>query len=135
MSFTSKATLRIPDKHDHSWKEKAKCRDIPYEEAMVLFFPEKGHATRDGKTFCCGRPATEKRAAIPECPVRYECLAYAMSFEPDGLVGVWGGTAQHERRRLYAEMSTAEGERVGTYRNLGVLPEIVELVRFVNRGG
>jgi len=38
------------------------------------------------------------------CPVREECLAYALETEaPDGELGIWGGTTAYQRRQLKAE--------------------------------
>ena len=51
-----------------------------------LFFPEKGGSTRAAKAVCAG------------CPVRAECLEYALAH--DERFGVWGGTSERERRRL-----------------------------------
>lgn len=69
------------------WVERAICSRTSAE-----FFPERGGSSRDAKIVCLG------------CPVRRECLAYAMSH--DERFGVWGGLAEHERRAL------RRGERV-----------------------
>lgn len=37
------------------------------------------------------------KAICRECPVRFECLNYALA---QNLVGVWGGTTTEERKRL-----------------------------------
>ena len=50
-----------------------------------VFFPEKGGSTREAKQVC--------RA----CPVRAECLEYALAH--DERFGVWGGLSERERRR------------------------------------
>lgn len=36
-----------------------------------------------------------------ECPVRAECLAYALD---NGAVGIWGGTSTKERRKMGQSM-------------------------------
>lgn len=47
---------------------------------------ERSQATREAKAICRG------------CPVRRECLAYALANrEP---FGIWGGCSERERRRL-----------------------------------
>lgn len=54
-----------------------------------LWFPEQGGENwqfRTAKKFC------------GQCPVRRECLEYAVS-EPD-LLGIWGGMTAKERQRL-----------------------------------
>jgi len=53
-----------------------------------LFFPEKGGSVREAKAVCAG------------CPVRVQCLEYALAH--DERFGVWGGTSERERRRLKA---------------------------------
>lgn len=51
-----------------------------------LFFPDKGGATKEAKRVCGG------------CPVKGECLAFAL--ENQERFGVWGGLSERERRRL-----------------------------------
>jgi len=106
----------------------ARCRTMPHQESLVIFFPEKGQNTRDAKKICNG---TE---SIPPCPVRAECLAYALSFEPDGVVGIFGGTTPLERQHLYGEILAEEGSPSRPYHNLDNLETLVQLVRNVNRG-
>lgn len=50
------------------------------------FFPEKGGSTKSAKAVCSG------------CPVRPDCLAYAIA--NDERHGVWGGLSERNRRRL-----------------------------------
>ncbi len=51
------------------------------------FFPDKGGATtRAAKAVCAG------------CPVRTECLTYAL--DRGERFGVWGGMSERERHRL-----------------------------------
>lgn len=71
-------TVSIRSQH---WRDRAACRDAD----PGLFFPEAGESARPAMAICAG------------CPVRAECLRYAFSFpEP---WGVWGGTAERDRRR------------------------------------
>jgi WhiB family redox-sensing transcriptional regulator len=65
-----------------SWQERALCAQTDPE----AFFPEKGGSTREAKKICEG------------CPVRAECLAYALAH--DERFGIWGGLSERERRRL-----------------------------------
>ena len=70
-----------------SWTDRAACRDAPPD----LFFPvsEFGAAAEqitDAKRICAG------------CPVRVNCLDHALSRSEAS--GIWGGTTDHERRRL-----------------------------------
>lgn len=67
---------------DPDWYERALCAQTDPE----AFFPEKGGSTREAKKVCA------------VCPVRAECLAYAL--EHDERFGIWGGLSERERRRL-----------------------------------
>jgi WhiB family redox-sensing transcriptional regulator len=59
-----------------------------------LFFPEKGS------------PAPEAKQICRQCPVRPDCLAYALT-TPDRLLGIWGGTAEVDRRKLRRHLGEA----------------------------
>lgn len=65
-----------------TWADLALCAETDPE----AFFPEKGGSTREAKKVC--------RA----CPVRAECLEYALV--TDQRFGIWGGLSERERRRL-----------------------------------
>lgn len=75
-----------------SWTEDALCAQIDTE----CFFPDKGGSTRDAKRIC------------RRCPVRRECLEYALAMEAgDGGVhtsygpfGIYGGLTPKQRRTL-----------------------------------
>lgn len=54
------------------------------------FFPERGISGRQAKRVC-----------NDVCPVRQECLDYAL--ENDERWGIWGGTTEHERRKMKKE--------------------------------
>lgn len=66
---------------DQQWMHDAKCLDADPE----AFFPEKGGSTREAKRICSA------------CPVREECLEYALA--NDERFGIWGGLSERERRR------------------------------------
>jgi WhiB family redox-sensing transcriptional regulator len=63
----------------------AECSEWP----AVDFFPVRADATGPAKAICSG------------CPVRQECLDYALA-DPS-LVGVWSGTDERERRAMRSE--------------------------------
>lgn len=66
-----------------AWMERASCRGHPAR----WWFSER---------------AVERARAVEvcrRCPVRTECLAFALGAR-DRLVGVWGGTNEGKRRRL-----------------------------------
>ena len=60
----------------------------------TLWFPDRSrgpHGSDEAKLICSG------------CPVRKECLQYALS--SDMAFGVWGGTTPAERRRMKDDSS------------------------------
>jgi WhiB family redox-sensing transcriptional regulator len=74
--------LILQDEDERLWMIDAKCLDADPE----AFFPEKGGSTREAKRICAA------------CPVRNECLEYAL--DNDERFGIWGGMSERERRRL-----------------------------------
>lgn len=64
-----------------SWMDWGSCTEVDPE----LFFIEKGQSPRPAKAICAG------------CPVREECLEYAIAEEIQW--GIWGGLTLLERRR------------------------------------
>lgn len=67
--------------HGDAWRADAACRGTD----PALFFTERDESQAAAK------------AVYAECPVRQECLAYALAARED--LGVWGGTSERERRR------------------------------------
>lgn len=60
--------------------------DVPCSNYPDLFFPDKGGSAAEAKKLCQG------------CPIKLQCLEYALKAnEP---YGVWGGTTPRERDRL-----------------------------------
>ena len=59
----------------------AKCAGL----APAVFFPSDGAGVEAAKKICA------------DCPVRTECLQYALAHR---IAGVWGGTSERERRRM-----------------------------------
>lgn len=70
------------------WMLDGACRGIDPN----LFNHERGDnaAIRQAKAVCAG------------CPVRSDCLYYALSLGVRLLPGVWGGTSERERRKMRA---------------------------------
>jgi WhiB family transcriptional regulator, redox-sensing transcriptional regulator len=64
------------------WMAHANCAGVDPD----LFFPERGESTTEAKAIC--------RA----CPVRTECLDYALSINERH--GIWGGTSERQRRAI-----------------------------------
>ena len=67
---------------DYSWMLRAKCRGVRPAE----FFPSDGVGVEFAQRIC------------GNCPVRAECLEYALKFRIEH--GVWGGASERERRRI-----------------------------------
>lgn len=70
---------------DDLWKVHAACKDSPTD----WWFPESSS------------PARVPRAICASCPVRVDCLQYALVGEAKAeLYGVWGGAGERGRRYL-----------------------------------
>jgi WhiB family redox-sensing transcriptional regulator len=67
------------------WMRQAACSGT----AKELFFPARGESATEPKAVCVG------------CPVRSECLEYALALGEKH--GIWGGLSERERRRLRAQ--------------------------------
>ena len=75
----------------NTWKMRAACLDLPVD----IFFPMPGPK--------CRTKINLAKAICDGCPVKAECLDYAMSFVRGSftsLPGVYGGTTEKERIRL-----------------------------------
>jgi WhiB family redox-sensing transcriptional regulator len=72
---------------DYTWRREAVCRDTDPN----LFFPV-------GTTGFALMQIDRARQVCDECPVRVECLDYALETNQDS--GIWGGTTEDERRVL-----------------------------------
>lgn len=78
-----------PDEQPVRWQLQANCLGIDPD----LFFPERGVSTKEPKAVCKG------------CPVKEECLAYAL--ENSEKFGIWGGLSERERRRIRRQRAMA----------------------------
>jgi WhiB family transcriptional regulator, redox-sensing transcriptional regulator len=72
---------------DYTWRRHAICRDTDPN----IFFPV-------GTTGFALMQIDRAKQVCDECPVRIECLDYALETNQDA--GVWGGTSEDERRVL-----------------------------------
>jgi WhiB family transcriptional regulator, redox-sensing transcriptional regulator len=68
--------------HAEQWMEQAVCRGA----APSSFFPSDGSGVEAAQRIC------------DHCPVRAECLEYALEHRIEH--GVWGGASERERRRI-----------------------------------
>jgi Transcription factor WhiB len=74
--------LGFADTRELAWQGAALCAETDPE----AFFVEKGGSSRPAKKVCAA------------CPVRAECLKYAVA---NGVAfGIWGGLTERERRRF-----------------------------------
>jgi WhiB family redox-sensing transcriptional regulator len=67
---------------DVRWREDAACRGVDTD----VFFPATDEEAEEAKAICAS------------CPVRKECLEFALQTRQED--GVWGGLTETERRRL-----------------------------------
>ena len=70
-----------------SWQERAACRGM----GPQLFYPEKGNPA----------DAWEAKELCRTCPVRPDCLEYAL--DTGDRHGIWGGTTEKPRMRMRGE--------------------------------
>ncbi|MEV5903152.1 WhiB family transcriptional regulator [Streptomyces sp. NBC_00015] len=77
-----------------NWREHAECRN----EDPDLFFPI-------GTSGPALLQTEQAKAVCRHCPVREQCLEWAM--ETDQTLGVWGGTGENERRALKRRIRAA----------------------------
>lgn len=80
-------------KRDWDWQTQAACRGLE----TLMFYPERhdGAGLRAALTVCNGTKT------IAPCPVREECLEFALSFSrEDDQFGVYGGHTPAQRLRV-----------------------------------
>lgn len=70
------------------WMVDAVCAQVDPE----LWFPPKSGTSQPAKRICNGFKGS------PACPVRDECLTFALRH--DERFGVWGGMSERERNRV-----------------------------------
>jgi len=88
---------------EYGWQWRAACRG----EDSALFFPPSHLEGKDEKR----ARERQARAICGGCPVRVECLEYAVrTREPHG---IWGGLNELERRVLVRERERASSTAAG----------------------
>ena len=75
------------DPNELDWVKEAKCAGL-----LPLFFPQGEGGGIPAKKVCRGQDGS------PPCPVREQCLSYALSHRE--IYGIWGGFTAKERRRF-----------------------------------
>lgn len=88
---SSSAEIALLDLLDlPEWMDRAACKGVDSD----VFFAERGN-TQQARNICSA------------CPVRQECLDYAIDTRQDG--GIWGGLGVKARRRFYSETERVSG--------------------------
>jgi WhiB family redox-sensing transcriptional regulator len=72
-----------------SWTARAACRGVDTE----IFFPTTSDEEAEALAICA------------ECPVRAQCLEYALRGRESN--GIWGGTTPEQRRRIRRQAPVA----------------------------
>jgi WhiB family redox-sensing transcriptional regulator len=81
-----------PDHRTPGWMLQARCR----EAAPGEFFPSDGVGVDRARRIC------------DDCPVKIDCLEYALTYRIDH--GVWGGCSERERRRILRRRRIGAGQ-------------------------
>lgn len=82
---------------DRGWRDRAAC----LTEDPELFFPE-------GKTGIYLAQINEaKRVCNRRCPVRTQCITWALDNPREAETGVWGGMSEDERTALLRKRARA----------------------------
>jgi WhiB family transcriptional regulator, redox-sensing transcriptional regulator len=82
-----------------SWMVDARCRDMDPD----IFFPSDGLGVESAQKICA------------ECPVKNECLEYALEHHVDH--GVWGGVSERGRRRILRERRISARKQISVSNN------------------
>lgn len=73
---------------ERDWMADARCADLPVD----VFFPVPGRHMIVNIIHAKGYCAM--------CPVKTDCLEFALQFDHRTLPGIWGGTTENERLKL-----------------------------------
>jgi WhiB family redox-sensing transcriptional regulator len=75
----------FPLESELAWQREGACRGLGLSESQTIFFPSRGESVENARAIC------------ERCPVREECLDFALQHH---CIGVWGGTTERQRRML-----------------------------------
>jgi WhiB family redox-sensing transcriptional regulator len=70
------------------WRDQAACTTVD----MNLFFPSTGSEAM--------AQVKQAKQVCSTCPVRVECLEYALSFNFNECKGIWGGMSERQRDQI-----------------------------------
>lgn len=85
LSLICEGPLLVMDHEYYEWSSRGACNNNDNIDPDLFFTPGKKNED-NAKLFC---------KAL--CPVREECLAFAIRFSQEG---IWGGTDEKERRQI-----------------------------------
>lgn len=80
------------DPDQDAWMEEGLCREIGGNE----WFPPKGERGKEALRIC------------QDCPVKARCLQFALENRDLSRFGIWGGTTERERRRMWQRPAGGE---------------------------
>lgn len=100
--MTEKFYLPWENTVNDSFKEHAACRGMNPE----YFYPSVGSSVKAAKEVCNGRKPTRDKHGTEPCPVRQQCLEYALQL-PGPSFGIWGGKTERERRAFKRDLLTS----------------------------
>lgn len=94
---------------DRAWVSKAACRGLDpnlFHSAFGDYYSQK-----DALTVCNGVGSTRKKVGVDPCPVREQCLNYAMSMPSRvDIMGVYGGKSHKQRVILRRGTTNKKGK-------------------------
>ncbi|MYR75116.1 Transcription factor WhiB [Streptomyces sp. OspMP-M45] len=85
-------TSAVSTRESSDWRSRSACAEVDPE----LFFPTSSEAEK----------ATQAKEVCGWCPVRQQCLDWALKTGQD--TGVWGGLDERERRAIHGRPSSAQ---------------------------
>ncbi len=85
--------MNVTDFADTTWMSHGNCA----HRDPSMFFPSDGVGVEIARTACEG------------CPVKTQCLEYAIAERIDH--GVWGGCSERERRRIIRSRQTKPADQ------------------------
>jgi WhiB family redox-sensing transcriptional regulator len=92
------------------WQRYGKCVGAPSE----WFFPERLDKQTDSeKSIHVAKCISSAKALCAQCPVKSECLDFALKTMDLGNYGVWGGTTPGQREAI---REAFRQERIDQYR-------------------
>jgi WhiB family transcriptional regulator, redox-sensing transcriptional regulator len=86
----------IIDDQRPSWQHEGECNGLNFEQIDHVFYPSQGQSIKEARKICA------------PCPVKQECLDYAL--EKGERFGIWGGLTTRERNRILKKQKLNQNE-------------------------